>query len=640
MGGLRMRAALALLAGSVAWTGCGSSSAPDGDAPKDGDPGVGGGGAPGPVEDQEPTPGATSPEDGPQQPATYVRALFVLERQRSDLSDLAGMVSEPTSALYGHYLTVTEVAEEYGATQETLDALNEFLVAHEVSPAHFDVTRSFGVVRLEKEQVESIFGGFADSPPVPSDLVGIATGVLGGFRVLQLANSEVSPPSDDSFVELDYQLTSSEPWPAWAQTSGSPHTCPSGNAADCVPGFAHPGTPEEYQAFHPAQLRKAYGIGDRVLKPGRSAVVIEFGALANADYLATYAKGVGVPVPRLTQWTYDGASDGKQSGSSQEAVLDVETIAGMAPGVELITVLNANGRTLGEEAAAFAFLFSEALNVRMTGGLLTDVISVSLAACEPKWVGPSAVGTRAIETVLQTAAVVGVAVAVGSGDQGSSSCTTRTLPFKNTERAVEYPATSPWVTSVGGTHLLLDANDNIVSIGAWNDWPLTLDHALPGLCDTPPCRPAPNWAGGGGPSVVHEAPWWQKRVNESLVRIVPDVSFMADIYPGVIKYDTGAWQGSASGTSQAAPIFAATVLFYNDAAEEHAKPRMGFPNPALYNMGELTPGAFHDATTGNNQIGDNDAPFGVDCCDAGVGYDMATGWGSIKVDVVLGAFSK
>src|SRR6185369_11448193 len=114
----------------------------------------------------------------------------------------------------------------------------------------------------------------------------------------------------------------------------------------------------------------------------------------------------------------------------------------------------------------------------------------------------------------------------------------------------------------------------------WNDWPLQLDRTLP-HCDTPPCRPVPVWAGGGGRSIVFERPPWQVGPGVDLdgSRQVPDLAFLGDIYPATLLHFRGKWSGEGNGTSQATPIFAAMSTMLNQHALSAGRPRIGFVNP-------------------------------------------------------------
>jgi kumamolisin len=116
---------------------------------------------------------------------------------------------------------------------------------------------------------------------------------------------------------------------------------------------------------------------------------------------------------------------------------------------------------------------------------------------------------------------------------------------------------------------------------------------------------------------------------------VPDVAFLADVYPATLLHFQGGWLGGGNGTSQAAPIFAAMVLLLNESAASAGRPRTGFAPPLLYHLGRTAPDAFHDVVRGDNIIGDNEQRFDVDCCFAGEGYDLTSGWGSLLLDRAL-----
>ena len=111
------------------------------------------------------------------------------------------------------------------------------------------------------------------------------------------------------------------------------------------------------------------------------------------------------------------------------------------------------------------------------------------------------------------------------------------------------------------------------------------------------------------------------------MRLVPDLSVMADPSTGFIQYFTGrgvtdcgtncgAGWSSIGGTSIGAPLVSALVAV---AADQCGVNRLGLINPALYAMATT---GYNDVTTGNNDI------FGVGVYNAGPGYDMASGLGS------------
>jgi kumamolisin len=260
---------------------------------------------------------------------------------------------------------------------------------------------------------------------------------------------------------------------------------------------------------------------------------------------------------------------------------------------------------------------------------------MSLGYCEPLLSGELVV-KRAFDNVLALAAGAGISVLVAAGDQGSSGCRAGPPGEEFTELpipAVAQPSSSPYATAVGGTNFVLSQKNRIKLEGAWNDQPYI------------------SAGTGGGSSLLSPTrPWWQRGVHRYGVgRIVPDVSALADIFPGYAFFCTASscleegqrfpgWS-SVGGTSAAAPLTAAGVALANQYAAERGQPPLGFLNPLLYRLGgerAVRERVFNDVTVGNNDLGrmllpeiGGGRPLG--CCSARSGYDWATGWGSLKL---------
>src|SRR5205085_6164127 len=91
--------------------------------------------------------------------------------------------------------------------------------------------------------------------------------------------------------------------------------------------------------------------------------------------------------------------------------------------------------------------------------------------------------------------------------------------------------------------------------------------------------------------------------------------------------------------SVGAPAFAGVVAIIN----QLTKSAQGNINAKLYSLSATTPAAFHDITGGGNQVscqaGTADCPSGGSIgYGAGVGYDQATGLGSVDVANLVAAW--
>jgi kumamolisin len=252
------------------------------------------------------------------------------------------------------------------------------------------------------------------------------------------------------------------------------------------------------------------------------------------------------------------------------------------------------------------------------------VISISLEGCEPRYDGARAF-LDAYNHVFAVAAAAGISTLVAAGDQGSSMCKQgdAALPIL----ATSAPATSPYVTAVGGTNLVLGPANHTLHEIVWNDAPLIFG------------------GGGGGYSLLFAKPWWQHVASTDDARTVPDLAALADPVPGFAIFctapecgsfpqQTPGWVG-IGGTSAATPLLAGGIALADQAAGRRGQQPLGFLNPLLYSAARSgsRAAAFRDLRRGDNDLGKmipaaagGGEPLG--CCSAKPGYDLASGWGS------------
>ncbi|HET8873557.1 MAG TPA: S8 family serine peptidase [Gaiellaceae bacterium] len=185
-----------------------------------------------------------------------------------------------------------------------------------------------------------------------------------------------------------------------------------------------------------------------------------------------------------------------------------------------------------------------------------------------------------------------------AGDSGSTTC--GTLVRGTT---LSYPAVSPFVTAVGGTRLTLRAGNTRVSETVWNDSAF-----------------GAKAAGGGGMTRLQDRPAYQNGTNAEPHRAVPDVSALADIVPGWPVVINSALQ-TVGGTSGSTPLVAAATALVSASEREAGRPPIGLANGWFYRAASQA-SAFFDVAQGDNDLA------GVGCCQATVGYDLASGLGA------------
>ncbi len=182
---------------------------------------------------------------------------------------------------------------------------------------------------------------------------------------------------------------------------------------------------------------------------------------------------------------------------------------------------------------------------------LASIISLSWGVPESS-ISSSEIGTYS--EMIQQAQFRGISVVAASGDQGA-------LDGKTTP-TVNFPASDPYVLSVGGTSLSFLNKDSVVQEG----WGGNIS--------------GKTYGSGGGYSMYFPKPSYQNGIkNITNMRGVPDVAMDADNYTGV-QVITGGGQYRIGGTSIGAPIWSA-VLALIDSADNTT---IGSPDPLFYQI--------------------------------------------------------
>jgi subtilase family serine protease len=120
--------------------------------------------------------------------------------------------------------------------------------------------------------------------------------------------------------------------------------------------------------------------------------------------------------------------------------------------------------------------------------------------------------------------------------------------------------------------------------------------------------------------------------------MVPDVAAFADAAPGYVIVCSSGVQGCGpssgqmlsfvGGTSAATPLVAGMIALWKQKAQQIGAPRPGFVPPLLYSLAKRS-GAYLDITLGTNVVFAR-----VNCCNAGPGFDLASGLGSPMADQI------
>lgn len=306
--------------------------------------------------------------------------------------------------------------------------------------------------------------------------------------------------------------------------------------------------------------------------------------------------------------------------------LDSQDIIGMDGAVASLTF---------SDAASFGFAdLTTAYNNAVTDDV-AQIINVSLGACElDAWYNGA---VSADDQIFLEADAQDQTFSASAGDIGANDCPERTV-------APAYPASSPYVVSVGGTELYTSGTTTWATETVWND--------IYG-------------ATGGTPSTFESQPSWQNGVGQNAghsTRGVADIALDASPNSGAILWVAGNRNPNVfyGGTSLSSPLFVGmwarirqsggsptgTLLTEPDAFNAEylgclGKPEDkyllswqneldGFAAPMIYQISSANYSAtFHDITSGNNN-GES----------AAVGWDYPTGFGSMIANQIVNTVAK
>lgn len=352
--------------------------------------------------------------------------------------------------------------------------------------------------------------------------------------------------------------------------------------------------------FGPGELARLYDVNPLRKRgldgAGQTIAVVSFADFDPRD-IDTYDRKFGMTGSVTRVAVSDGESIGAPLGDEQdEAEADVEVLQGGAPGASIVMYEAPN---------------DEQGTIAMYQKILSDdsaqVISTSWGAWEGAF---SHAEISTMDQLLAEAAAQGQTVLAASGDSGAFDAAAYGDPRTEKRLEVDFPASDPWVTGVGGTALQTSAGRYEKETG-WSE----------------PATRVPPTGSGGGLSTVFRRPSYQvgkgiHNKHSTGMRQVPDVAAEAELKTGYAIYTVDPLSGQPEwgqfgGTSAAAPFWAGFAATLDQAAGR----RLGALNPLLYTLGKQAASyprsPFHDVLSGTNLY-----------FHATPGWDYVTGWGS------------
>jgi len=500
---------------------------------------------------------------------------------------------------------VRETLERYGLTVEDASALTRSM---RVSGTAEQMEEAFHPgMAIYRNEEQGDFRGREGALQIPNALQGIVTGVFGfdQRRVARRVGVPATAPAQEEPAE-------EEP----GQEGG-----PGQEEAAQEPAEEEPAQ-EPAAGLSPGELEQRYNFPSGNAT-GQKIAIVEFGGSYSEQDLSAFCEQhglqlvkptiVGKPltpqeIAQLPQKAREAEED-----ASGEVMMDIEIVTALCQGAEIFVYFTSF------EQKGWIDVLNQLISAQPAS---VPVASISWGIWEPTGENDEEMSEAALQEInqrLQAAAHLGITVCAASGDDGSGD------QVQDGDFHVNFPSSSPFVLSVGGTMLTKQANEVV--------WRVPPGHR----------NGEGGGATGGGVSVVFERPAWQTVQVESLNkrkkdfdgRVLPDIAALAGP-PGYDLVIAGKREPNG-GTSAATPLWASLIA----RMLANGKPTNGqtFLAPLLYE-----PGA---AGKPRGEVGCTDIVKGNNASEpqpnkgyeAGPGYDAASGWGVPNGQQLLAALS-
>jgi len=497
----------------------------------------------------------------------------------------ATAVSTPGSTSYGKFLTPAQFRAQFSPAQADVNAVSSWLKGQGFTLGTTPDNRKYVEATGTLAQAATAFGTSfsqyrtegrtvrANASPlqVPASLTAVQ-GVVGLDESQTLAHEDKVTPGPALF-------RNAQPMSAyWGEKTVQNTPTPDGTALPASPSAFAP------QGYAGAQLQGLYGMTGAIAAGdnGRGVTVGIIDAYASSTILQDaneYSARHGLPSLNghfsqvVAPGTYNRPENPAQDpqGWAGEETLDVEAVHTMAPGADIVYIGAPNN-----------YRDMDAIMNKVVDKHLADIVTNSYGY------GGEALPAGTIKPSLDTqiqAAAEGITLFFSSGDNGDE-----TNGVAGAAPSPDWPASSPWVTAVGGTSAgVSQGNTRVFELG-WETTKRTLDKATT-------TWNAPTWlyGSGGGTSRLFAQPSYQAGVVPSSIsqtyggapkRAVPDVAALGDPNTGMLVGETqtfpdGSQQYSEyriGGTSLASPLYAGMFAL----AQQKAGHAYGLANPVLY----------------------------------------------------------
>ncbi|KAJ7671750.1 family S53 protease-like protein [Mycena rosella] len=462
-------------------------------------------------------------------------------------------ISTPGSSDFRQWLSMEEVKAFVQPSEETVSVFNAFASANGLKPTVISPNEDWVSITLPISQANQLFAAQFEIFAHPAMLNTITRTLSVSLPSELVGHVDVVHPTTE-FVEPNTRLV-----PAMIPVLDKRAPAPSCNSSVAS------------GVITPACLQALYGIPTAAATSAGNALLVtayedEFAQTAD---LSAFLKLLRPDIPSTTGFTLlsddGGVNTQGANEAGTEANLDIQYTTGIATKVpiQFLSVGGNNFATSLLDTTTFLDGVAKPPTVMTTSYGSTESSFGSTMAtkvCN----GYMALGSR------------GISVIFASGDGGVRGNHDTTSVCNNNVFMPVFPASCPFLTSVGSTQGFAPEK-------------------------------AINFTGGGF-SNVFPTPSYQTTAVASFLKTVPS-TFAGTFnkagrgYPDVsvqgwnFEIVSGGVTGTVGGTSASSPTFAGIIALINDQLIAAGKPVLGFLNPFLYSA---APTAFNDITTGHN----------------------------------------
>ncbi|KAF8186085.1 family S53 protease-like protein [Mycena galopus ATCC 62051] len=544
-----------------------------------------------------PPPGFTSQGAAPATQMLTIR-VGLTSNNIGGLQDKLGSVSTPGSTNFRQWLSVDDIRAYVQPSAATIEAFNSFASANGLQPNVISPNGEWATISLSVSQANALFAANFEQFTHPNLTAPVTRTLSVSLPEELVGHVEVLHPTtafDTPRVRL-----------------GSRRTARSRRSRRAIPPDSCMG-PED--TITPACLQTLYGIPLTPATQSSNTLMVAgyIGDWAQTGALELFLQMLRPDIPPNTTFaveSLDGGLDTQGQFFFENVIepnLDTQYTIGLATGVP-VTFL-----TVGNDTTEASFFTS-----------LVDTTTFLASAANPPNTMTTSYGDNESNLGSSLATKIcngymalgarGISVLYASGDGGVRGGHDVPIQCTNDTFIPVFPASCPFLTSVGATVNFAPETAEPFSSGGFSD-----------------VFPMPSYQSAQVAKYLETLPADFPGIFNASGRGFPDVAFQGDSFAVMIQ----TLISPIDGTSCSSPGFASVIALINDRLVAANKPVLGFMNPWLYGNAAAA-GALTDITIGHNS-GDECSDPMFSGFDAAVGWDPLSGLGTPIFDKLLAA---